>query len=254
MAELRGRLAETELPEEVRREVEKELQRLERLSVHAPDYQVTRTHIELVIDLPWEQATEDNLDLSRAREILDADHFDLKDVKDRIVEHLAVMKLNPEARRELSPGVAAGLAWTEAGGEVLYVESVLTRGEEKVLLTGQLGKVMQESARAARSYVLSHAQELGIDVERVQESGIHIHVPAGATPKDGRSHAVSKAPLPGPSRCRAFPSSFLIPISASSPARSIRASWPAFGRVFLPAHRWRPIPWASRSSSPRCGV
>jgi ATP-dependent Lon protease len=96
-----------------------------------------------------------------------------------------------EARRDLSPGVAVGLAWTEAGGEVLYVESVLTRGEEKVLLTGQLGKVMQKSARAARSYVLSHAQELGIDAGRVRESGVHIHVPAGATPKDGPSAGVT---------------------------------------------------------------
>lgn len=430
--EIKRRLSEADLPDDVRKEASKLLARIERMSAHAPDYQIESTHLELIVELPWKKLTEDNLDLRRARTILDEDHFDLKDVKARIVEHLAVMKMNPkakapilcfvgppgvgktslgqsiaralgrkferqslgglhdeaelrghrrtyigampgrileairragvrnpllmldevdklgrdfrgdpaaalmeildpaqnstfhdnyldlpfdlskvffittantldsipaplldrmevlrlagysddekleiarrylvprqvheagftdeqlkiaddalllairrytreagvrelermiaslarkiaakfadgqtspvnvtadserellgperffqeEARKELPPGVAAGLAWTEAGGEVLYVEAVLLTGAKDVMITGQLGSVMQESARAARSYAWSHAANLGID-KKLMQSGIHIHVPAGATPKDGPSAGVT---------------------------------------------------------------
>lgn len=98
VSELRNKMEEADLPELVRKEVERELSRLERLPSSAPDYQLTRTYIELAIELPWKKATEDNLDLERARSVLDADHFDLEEVKDRIIEHLAVMKLNPGAK------------------------------------------------------------------------------------------------------------------------------------------------------------
>lgn len=430
--ELKRRVTEADLPEGIRKEAEKLLSRIERMSVHAPDHQIESTHLEMIVELPWKKLTEDNLELRRARSILDEDHFDLKDIKNRIIEHLAVMKLNPgarapilcfvgppgvgktslgqsiaralgrrferlslggmhdeaelrghrrtyigampgrimeairragvrnpllmldevdklgrdfrgdpsaalmeildpaqnstfhdnyldlpfdlssvffittantldsipaplldrmevlrlagysddekreiakrylvprqireagftgeqvkisddalafairrytreagvrelertigrltrkiaarfadgdtrpaeinagaitallgperffqeEARRELPPGVAAGLAWTEAGGEVLYVEAVLLTGGKELMITGQLGSVMQESARAARSYAWSHAAQLGIDRKLIQ-SGIHIHVPAGATPKDGPSAGVT---------------------------------------------------------------
>jgi ATP-dependent Lon protease len=87
--------------------------------------------------------------------------------------------------------VAAGLAWTEAGGEVLYVEATLLPDARGLRLTGQLGKVMRESARAARSYVWAHAETLGIDPSRIRHSGVHIHVPAGAVPKDGPSAGVA---------------------------------------------------------------
>jgi len=435
VAALRTRLEEVGLPESVRGEIERELSRLERLSANAPDYQTTRSYIDLVLDLPWQERTEDNLDLVRARGILDADHFDLKEVKDRIIEHLAVMKLNPgarapilcfvgppgvgktslgqsiaralgrtfermslgglhdeaelrghrrtyvgampgriirairraavsnpllmldeidklgrdfrgdpaaalmeildpaqnsefrdnyldlpfdlsgvifivtantldtipgplldrievlrlsgyseaekleiarryllgrtlqnagldetqlvlddaalghvvrnytreagvrsleralgriarkvatriaeghtepvmpgpetiadylgpprisreERRTSLIPGVVAGLAWTEAGGEVLYVEAVMLPEGRDLVLTGQLGSVMQESARAAQSYIWSQAEELGINAELIGKSGMHIHVPAGATPKDGPSAGVTMA-------------------------------------------------------------
>jgi ATP-dependent Lon protease len=431
--DLRKRVEEADLPEKVAREVEKELKRLERMSSALPDHQVTRTYIELVVDLPWKERTEDILDLDRAQRILDEDHFGLKDVKQRIIEHLAVRKLNPgakgpilcfvgapgvgktsvgqsigramgrkfermslgglhdeaelrghrrtyigampgriiqairragvrnpllmldevdklgqdfrgdpaaalmevldpeqnfefhdnyldlpfdlsqvffittanttdripkplldrmevlrlpgysdEEKREIAkryllprqiaqaglsaeqlvvpedtlayiirrytreagvrelervlgriarriatrvargepvqesvsrerlseligteqfytelarstlpPGVAAGLAWTDAGGEVLYVETALLAEGRELILTGQLGSVMQESAKAAQSYIWSRAEELGADKEMIRKSGVHIHVPAGAVPKDGPSAGVS---------------------------------------------------------------
>jgi len=431
--ELRRRLDEAELPEKVFKEAEKELRRLERMSPNAADYQVTRTYLDLMLELPWHKTTEDNLELSRARTILDEDHFNLKEVKLRIVEHLAVMKLNPEAkapilcfvgppgvgktslgqsiaralgreferlalgglhdeaelrghrrtyigampgrilqairragvknpllmldeidklgrdyrgdpaaalmeildpaqnhafhdnyldlpfdlskvffittantlesiprplldrmevlrlagysdeekceiavryliprqvegagltaeqivfprltlqhlishytreagvrelertlgriarkiatevvegrtapaaiaveelgdmlgperflpekaRQQLQPGVAAGLAWTEAGGDVLYIEALLLPNGKDLKLTGQLGDVMRESAEAAQSYIRSRSRELRIDQKRLDKSGVHIHVPAGATPKDGPSAGVA---------------------------------------------------------------
>jgi ATP-dependent Lon protease len=433
VTELRQKMEEADLPEAVRKEVERELTRLERLPSSAPDYQLTRTYVELAIELPWKKATEDNLDLDRARAILDQDHFDLDEVKDRIIEHLAVMKLNPgakapilcfvgppgvgktslgqsigrslgrhferlslgglhdeaelrghrrtyigampgriirairragvrnpllmldeidklgrdfrgdpaaalmeildpaqnvefhdnyldlpfdlskvffittansldtipralldrmevlrlsgysdeekreiarryligrrteeaglsagqltipdetlaylvrhytreagvrelertlgriarkvatdvargrdtatavrpedlsdllgperflpeQARKKLAPGVAAGLAWTESGGDVLYVEAALLPEGKDLTLTGQLGSIMQESARAAQSYLWSHSEELGIDKNTIRKSGVHIHVPAGAIPKDGPSAGVT---------------------------------------------------------------
>jgi ATP-dependent Lon protease len=430
---LRQRLAEADLPDEVRKEVERELSRLERLPPAAPDYQLTRTYLDFVLELPWHKSTQDVLDLARAREVLDADHFDLAEVKERILEQLAVLKLNPQAqapilcfvgppgvgktslgqsvaramgrhferaslgglhdeaelrghrrtyigampgrilqairragvnnpvlmldevdklgrdyrgdpaaallevldpaqnstfrdnyldlpfdlsrvffittansldtvpgplldrmevlrlsgysaeekleiarryliprqvaqtglkpeqltipdetvqrvirrytreagvrqleralgrlarkaavrfaeghtepvtvrpedlpellgperffleqaRKQLPPGVATGLAWTEAGGEVLYVEASLLPGGHGLRLTGQLGDVMRESARAAQSYVWAHARELGIDADLFRTAGLHIHVPAGAVPKDGPSAGVA---------------------------------------------------------------
>lgn len=433
--ELRRRMEETELPELVRKEIDKEITRLERMPSAAPDYQLTRGYVELALELPWSKATEDRLDLQHAREILDEDHFDLEDVKERIIEHLAVMKLNPsakspilcfvgppgvgktsvgqsiaralgrkfermslgglhdeaelrghrrtyigampgriirairragyknpllmldeidklgrdfrgdpaaallevldpaqnnefhdnyldlpfdlsrvffittantldtipsplldrmeilrlpgysseekghiarryligrqikeaglsevqlsipdetlnylirrytreagvrelervlgrvarkvatqvasgqtqpatikpeelaellgperffteEVRQQLHPGVAAGLAWTQAGGDVLYVEAVLLPQGKGLTLTGQLGNIMQESAKAAQSYLWSHAEELRIDSKTIRESGVHIHIPAGAIPKDGPSAGVTMA-------------------------------------------------------------
>jgi ATP-dependent Lon protease len=435
IALLRERFDKAELPEEVRKEAERELARLERLPTAAPDYHVARTYLELLLELPWRTATEDVLDIPRARRILDEDHFDLKEVKERILEHLGVLKLNPtakspilcfvgppgvgktslgqsiaralarkferlslggmhdeaelrghrrtyigampgrliqairrasvnnpvlmldevdkigrdfrgdpaaalleildpeqnrtfrdnyldlpfdlsktffittantldtipralidrmellrlagyseeekieiakryliprqlketglspedcviteealkmiiaqytreagvrqleraigsiarkvalrraegdtqpvtvnagelstwlgprrfspeQARKQLPAGVATGLAWTEAGGEVLYVEATLLPNGRGLTITGQLGEVMQESARAAQSYIWSHAEELGIDRALFRGHGVHIHVPAGAIPKDGPSAGVTMA-------------------------------------------------------------
>ena len=98
-----------------------------------------------------------------------------------------------EARKDLPAGVATGLAWTETGGDVLYVETSLLPGRHDLTLTGQLGDVMQESAKAAQSYLWSHAETLGIDVSRFRRNGVHIHVPSGAIPKDGPSAGVTMA-------------------------------------------------------------
>jgi ATP-dependent Lon protease len=431
--ELARRLAEADLPEEVRKEAERELSRLERMPSAAPDFQISRTHLELILELPWRKHSEDVLDLARARQVLDEDHYDLKEVKERILEQLAVLKLNPQAkapilcfvgppgvgktslgqsiaralgrkfermslggmhdeaelrghrrtyigamagrliqairragvnnpvlmldevdklgrdfrgdpaaallevldpaqnstfrdnyldlpfdlshvffittantldtipqplldrmeilrlsgyseeekleiarrylvprqlretgispeqltfpdetlrrmtsrytreagvrqlertigrvarkvarrfaeghtgpvtvrpedltellgpdrfhqeraREHSAPGIVTGLAWTEAGGEVLYIEATLLPGGRGLRLTGQLGKVMKESGRAAQSYVWAHAEQLGIDPRAFRRSGVHIHVPAGAIPKDGPSAGVA---------------------------------------------------------------
>ncbi|HUW56963.1 MAG TPA: endopeptidase La, partial [Planctomycetota bacterium] len=85
------------------------------------------------------------------------------------------------------PGVATALAWTQHGGEVLFVESTRMPGRKGLLLTGKLGDVMKESAQAALSYIRAHARDLGIDPDFFQKSDIHVHVPEGATPKDGPS-------------------------------------------------------------------
>lgn len=109
-------------------------------------------------------------------------------------ELLGPVRMARDERRKLSiSGIVAGLAWTEAGGEVLYVEALLLPEGRDLTLTGQLGSVMQESARAAQSYIWSQAKELGIDKEKISKSGVHIHVPAGATPKDGPSAGVTMA-------------------------------------------------------------
>jgi ATP-dependent Lon protease len=432
-AQLRQRLEQADMPDDVRKEAMRELARLEKLPSAAPDYQLTRTYLELMLELPWTKTTEDNLDIARARQVLDEDHYDLRDVKERILEQLAVLKLNPKAkapilcfagppgtgktslgqsiaralgrkfermslgglhdeaelrghrrtyigampgrviqairragvknpvvmldeidklgrdfrgdpaaalmeildpaqnssfrdnyldlpfdlsnvffiatanmldaiprplldrmevltlagyseeekvqiarryliprqvadaglteaqlnipdetvsfaisrytreaglrqleralgrlarkvaidiaegnkqsvtirpddlpellgperflperaRRALPPGVATGLAWTEAGGEVLNVEALLLPGTKGLILTGQLGDVMKESARAAQSYIWSRAEALGISKSQLQRSAVHIHVPAGAIPKDGPSAGVA---------------------------------------------------------------
>jgi ATP-dependent Lon protease len=432
---LRKQLNETDLPEDVRKEAERELSRLAKLPPASPEYQVIRTYLDLIIEIPWRKSTEDNLDLAWARQVLDEDHFDLKDVKERILEHLGVLKLNPTAnapilclvgppgvgktslgqsiaralgrkferlslggmhdeaelrghrrtyigalpgriiqavrragannpvlmldevdklgrdfrgdpaaalleildpaqnhtfrdnyldlpfdlskvffittantldtipqplldrmevlrlpgyseeekieiakryliprqlkesglnaeqfiltddalrhviarytreagvrqlertigrlmrrivlrfaegqvepvtvdvadvaellgperfspeqtRKQLPPGVATGLAWTETGGDVLYIEATLLPAGRGLILTGQLGEVMQESAKAAQSFIWAHAAELGIDPTTVRRSGVHIHVPAGAIPKDGPSAGITMA-------------------------------------------------------------
>jgi ATP-dependent Lon protease len=97
------------------------------------------------------------------------------------------------ALRTSIPGVATGLAWTPAGGDILFIESSRVRGSGKLILTGQLGEVMKESAQAAVTWVKSQADRLGIDPSALDDSDLHIHVPAGAIPKDGPSAGVAIA-------------------------------------------------------------
>jgi ATP-dependent Lon protease len=98
------------------------------------------------------------------------------------------------AFRTSRPGVATGLAWTETGGDVLFIEAtLLPGGNQNIILTGQLGNVMQESARAALSHIRARAADLGMSPEFLAKHDLHVHVPAGAIPKDGPSAGVTMA-------------------------------------------------------------
>jgi ATP-dependent Lon protease len=101
--------------------------------------------------------------------------------------------LPEEELRQSEVGVATGLAWTEVGGEILYVEVNTMKGKGELTLTGHLGEVMKESAQAALSYARAHAADLGIDPDFFEGRAIHVHVPAGAIPKDGPSAGVTMA-------------------------------------------------------------
>jgi len=112
--------------------------------------------------------------------------------RDELAAILGPRKFEAEvAMRSGVPGVATGLAWTPVGGDILFVEAARMPGTGRLILTGQLGDVMKESAQAALSLVKARAGELGVGSEALEKSDIHIHVPAGATPKDGPSAGVA---------------------------------------------------------------
>lgn len=114
--------------------------------------------------------------------------------RSNVHQFLGIPKYLPEMEQNFHEvGVATGLAWTQAGGETLYVEASTMRGKGELILTGQLGDVMQESAKAALTYARSHAKRLGIKPSFYQDLDVHIHVPAGAIPKDGPSAGVTMA-------------------------------------------------------------
>jgi ATP-dependent Lon protease len=108
--------------------------------------------------------------------------------RDYVTRVLGPRRFEPElAQRTSVPGVATGLAYTPVGGEILFIEATRMAGKGNITLTGQIGDVMKESATAAYSLVRSRAKQMGIDEKLLAESDIHIHVPAGAIPKDGPS-------------------------------------------------------------------
>jgi ATP-dependent Lon protease len=110
---------------------------------------------------------------------------------DDLADLLGPVKFEPELAEESGlPGVAVGLAWTPAGGDILFIESSQMPGQGELKLTGSLGDVMRESVEAARSWLRSHAEELSIDPKRFEECDVHVHVPSGAVPKDGPSAGV----------------------------------------------------------------
>jgi ATP-dependent Lon protease len=121
-------------------------------------------------------------------------NFEEEVTPEKITEHLGVPRYRPtmaEQRNEI--GIAMGLAWTEAGGELLVTEATLMPGKGHLTLTGKLGDVMQESAQAAMSYVRSKAEEFGIPKDFNRKTDVHVHVPEGAIPKDGPSAGITLA-------------------------------------------------------------
>ncbi|MGH9851298.1 MAG: endopeptidase La, partial [Blastocatellia bacterium] len=178
---LRRQMDEANLPEDVRKEAERELSRMEKLPPAAPDYHVIRTYLELLIELPWNKRTEDILDLQRARQVLDEDHFDLKDVKERILEHLGVLKLNPSANAPIlcfvgPPGVgktslgqsiarALGRKFERLSLGGMHDEAEL-RGHRRTYIGALPGRIIQAVRRAGANnplLMLDEVDKLGRD-------------------------------------------------------------------------------------------
>jgi ATP-dependent Lon protease len=129
-----------------------------------------------------------------ARQIVEEKIKKVSATKENVADYLKAPPFFPEtAGRRSEVGIATGMAWTAVGGVILFIEALRMPGKGELILTGQLGDIMQESARAAYSYVKAHAKELGIDPDDFDKCNIHVHVPAGATPKDGPSAGVAMA-------------------------------------------------------------
>jgi ATP-dependent Lon protease len=129
-----------------------------------------------------------------ARKIVEGQKGPFAVTRANLHKYLGIPKYGPEMDKEANQvGLATGLAWTQAGGEVLYVEASLIGGKGDLIVTGQLGDVMQESARAAVSYAQANLSLFGLDEKKFENSDIHIHVPAGAIPKDGPSAGIAMA-------------------------------------------------------------
>jgi ATP-dependent Lon protease len=128
------------------------------------------------------------------RVVIDGKGYSEQITPERVTAHLGVPRFRPTMAEEKNEiGVATGLAWTEVGGEILVTETTLMPGKGRLMLTGKLGDVMQESAQAALSYVRSKAEEFGIPRDFNRHSDVHIHVPEGAIPKDGPSAGITMA-------------------------------------------------------------
>ena len=124
--------------------------------------------------------------------VMEGKDFSENVTADKVTEHLGVPKYRPMLAEEQNEiGIATGLAWTEAGGELLVTESILMPGKGRLTLTGKLGDVMQESAQAAMSYVRAKAEEFGIPKNFNRKTDVHVHVPEGAIPKDGPSAGIT---------------------------------------------------------------
>jgi len=129
-----------------------------------------------------------------AREVAEGKQPSFRVMPDNLKDFLGTARFRYELAEESKEvGVATGLAWTQAGGDILFVEATLVPGKGNLILTGQLGEVMQESARAAFTYARSRAADLGVDKNFYAKNDVHIHVPAGAIPKDGPSAGVTMA-------------------------------------------------------------
>lgn len=135
-----------------------------------------------------------NLCRKVARKIAEGKDKRYRILAGNLSKYLGVPKFLPEEEIEKDEiGVATGLAWTEAGGDIIYIEATIMKGKGHLTLTGHLGDVMKESAHAALSYIRSKAKTLGINNDIFSKNDVHIHVPAGATPKDGPSAGITMA-------------------------------------------------------------
>jgi ATP-dependent Lon protease len=130
----------------------------------------------------------------QARKVAEGATGKLTVTPDNVSEFLGIARFRPDTEiveRTRQPGVAVGLAWTPTGGDILFVEANVMKGGKGFNMTGQVGQVMQESMQAALAWVRSNASEYGIDPDFFQSKDIHIHVPAGAIPKDGPSAGIT---------------------------------------------------------------
>ncbi|KQC33518.1 Lon protease [Nonlabens sp. YIK11] len=127
-----------------------------------------------------------------AKSIAMEDEYDLKVTNNTIIEVLGAPRMTRDKYENNDvAGVVTGLAWTRVGGDILFIESILSKGKGQLSVTGNLGKVMKESATIAMEYIKAHADELGIDSGIFEKYNVHIHVPEGATPKDGPSAGIT---------------------------------------------------------------
>lgn len=128
-----------------------------------------------------------------AKNIAMEQDYNIKISNDDIIEILGGPKLERDKyeNNNVAGGVVTGLAWTRVGGDILFIESILSKGKGSLNITGNLGKVMKESSTIAMEYIKAHAEELGIDPDVFEKYNVHIHVPEGATPKDGPSAGVT---------------------------------------------------------------
>lgn len=157
--------------------------------------------IEQIIDEYTQEAGLRNLEREigkicrkLARKIAEGAKGPFSITRSNLQKFLGIPKYYPEMDQDESQvGLSTGLAWTEVGGEVLYIEASLIPGKGELIITGQLGEIMQESARAAVSYTRANMADLGIKDSLFENSDIHIHVPAGAIPKDGPSAGIAMA-------------------------------------------------------------
>jgi ATP-dependent Lon protease len=127
-----------------------------------------------------------------AKNIAMEEDYNLKVTNDDVIEVLGAPRLERDKYENNDvAGVVTGLAWTRVGGDILFIESILSKGKGNLTITGNLGKVMKESATIAMEYIKANAEEFGINPEIISQYNVHIHVPEGATPKDGPSAGVT---------------------------------------------------------------
>ena len=128
---------------------------------------------------------------NRAKELALEEEFTVEVTADQLPDVLGPSREKDRYQGNDTPGVVTGLAWTPHGGDILFIETSLTKGNGKLTLTGNLGDVMKESAIIALEYIQSHAEELGLDADELNKRNVHLHVPQGAIPKDGPSAGIT---------------------------------------------------------------